>query len=78
MKKEIIEKLRKDFEDYAYIKDDIEYWFARDLQELLGYNKWQNFAKVINKSKITCKSSGQKIEDHFIDLSKMVKLGSDA
>ncbi len=78
MKKEIIERLHKSFEDYAYIKDDIEYWFARDLQELLAYKEWRNFLRILGKAKTACQNSNQKVEDHFVDVNKMVTLGSGA
>ena len=76
MKKEIVAKLNISFEDAAYQEEGIEYWFARDLQLLLNYGEWRNFLKVIEKAKIACKSSGQNIIDHFVDVNKMVKLGS--
>ncbi len=51
MKKEIIKTLTNDFESYAnQTQNEIEFWFARDLQHLLGYSEWRNFTKVINKS----------------------------
>src|SRR5258706_2400306 len=56
--------------------DRDEYWEGRELMPLLGYTKWQNFELVINKAKIACSKSGQKIKHHFTDISKMVKLGS--
>lgn len=43
----------------------MEFWFARDLQVLLGYTQWHNFLQVIDKSKITCNNAGQNIDDHF-------------
>ena len=76
MKKEIVAKLNISFEDAAYQEEGIEYWFARDLQVLLNYGEWRNFLQVIEKAKIACKSSGQNIIDHFVDVNKMVKLGS--
>ena len=78
MKKDIIIKLRKSFEDYACEKDGIEFWLARDLQVLLGYLKWENFVKVIQKAREACRSSGHDEADHFADVSKKVKIGSEA
>src|SRR3989338_5005083 len=78
MKKEIIQKLQKSFEEHSQKADDIEFWFARDLQALLDYNDWRNFANVIEKSKIACRNSGQEIQDHFVDINKKVKIGSEA
>ena len=55
MKKEIIHSLTKNFEKSAYkTKEGIEFWLARDLQILLGYEKWSNFIAVIDKAKISC------------------------
>lgn len=76
MQKEIIIHLQKTFEEYAQIVDGIEFWYARDLQKLLGYDKWENFVNVIEKATIACKKSGYDIEDHFPDIRKMVQLGS--
>jgi DNA-damage-inducible protein D len=77
MKKEIIQSLTKTFEDYANITENkVEFWFARDLQHLLGYTKWDNFLKVINKAKTACEASGNEIIDHFAEVGKMVQLGS--
>ena len=76
MEKEIVAKLNMNFEEAAYQEDGVEYWFARDLQELLNYAEWRNFLKVIEKAKIACKSSGQNMLDHFVDVNKMVELGS--
>ncbi len=79
MKREIIAKYQKTFEQYVHhTEDDIEYWLARELQELLGYKNWQNFSKVIEKAIIACENSGQIKEDHFIGVSKMVNIGSGA
>ena len=58
--------------------DETECWSARDLQQLLGYSLWQNFTKVIGKAKEACVNVGQLVEDHFIDVNKMVVIGSGA
>jgi len=79
MKKEIIYRLTENFEDFLHqTQDGVEFWFARDLQHLLGYEKWDNFQNVISKAKTTCEISGQNISDHFADVGKMVEIGSGA
>jgi len=77
MKKEIIKSLTNTFESHSYTTENgIEFWYARDLQHLLGYTKWDNFLKVINKAKTSCEASENNISDHFADIGKMVKIGS--
>ena len=76
MKKETVAKLNISFEDAAYQEEGNEYWFARDLQILLNYTKWDNFLQVVEKAKNACKNSDQNMLDHFADVSKMVELGS--
>ncbi len=80
MKRDIIVKLHSDFEKMVRIETetDTEFWLARDLQNALGYSKWENFINVINKAKTACINSGYEAEDHFLDIRKMVKLGSGA
>ena len=78
MKREIISQLHSSFELAVNETDGIEYWFARDLQELLGYTKWENFVKVIDKGKTACTNAKQEVSDHFLDVRKMVDLGSGA
>jgi len=76
MDKGIVIRLRKTFEDYAREVDGVEFWFARDLQNMLDYDEWRNFANVIEKAKTACKNSGQEINDHFVEVNKMVDIGS--
>ena len=52
MKKEVVVRLHKSFEDCVHEQDGIEFWYARELQGLLGYSKWENFEQVIAKAKI--------------------------
>jgi len=75
MEKETITKLSKSFEEYAYEQDGIEYWLARELQELLGYSDWRNFLNAVDKAKVSCKSTGEAVFDHFVDVTKMIELG---
>jgi len=78
MEKQTITKLNVSFEEHAYEQDGIEYWLARDLQQLLGYTDWRNFLNTIDKAKESCKASGGAVADHFVDVNKMVKIGSGA
>ncbi len=79
MKHEIIEKLHKNFNDYAQkTEDSLEFWFARDLQVLLGYDQWKNFQKVIEKAKIACQNAGLAVEDQFADVGKLITAGKGA
>ena len=54
MDKQIITKLQKTFEDFAHEKEGVEFWFARDLQSLLGYVEWRKFQGVIERAKESC------------------------
>lgn len=79
MKKELIQSLTANFESFArQTQQGVEFWFARDLQQLLGYTEWRNFLQVIAKAKTACEISGHKIFDHFVDANKKVSIGSGA
>jgi DNA-damage-inducible protein D len=74
---EFLRNFLSEFESKAQ-KDEngIEFWFARELQQLLGYEaSWQNFEQVIEKAKTACEGFGQAIDSHFNDVIKMVKSG---
>ena len=55
-----------------------EFWFARELQSVLEYTEWRNFTNIIDKAKTACANSGAFVEDHFVDVNKMVEIGSGA
>ncbi|OHB33778.1 MAG: DNA damage-inducible protein D [Desulfuromonadaceae bacterium GWC2_58_13] len=78
MKSDIIIQLHKNFEDYAHQAEGEEFWFARDLMGLLGYAKWENFAKVVDKAKIACGTAGHSVEDHFPDVRKTIPMPKGA
>ena len=77
MKTELIYNLTETFEAHAQETDSgIEFWLARDLQHLLGYSEWRNFTAVVSKAKTACEVSDNAITDHFVDVNKMVDIGS--
>jgi DNA-damage-inducible protein D len=76
MKTELIVQLNRTFEGSTYTQNGVEYWMARDLQKLLDYTDWRNFLQVIQKAKMACLNSKQSPVDHFVDVNKMVRLGS--
>lgn len=79
MKIEIIKSLITNFESYSQkTEQGVEFWLARDLQELLGYAKWDNFIAVISKAKVACENGGQKVEDHFADVGKTIPMPKGA
>jgi DNA-damage-inducible protein D len=80
MKRSVIAQLHSDFESLVQTEEDsgVEFWLARDLQNVLGYAKWENFARVIEKAKTSCMTSGYAADDHFLDVRKMVSVGSGA
>ena len=78
MNKETISKLNKSFEESVHEQDGVEFWLARELQELLGYTDWRNFVNAVDKAKESCKTMKETVLDHFVDVNKMVKIGSGA
>jgi len=78
MERDTIIKLSKAFEEYACEEDGIDYWLARELQILLGYTEWRNFLNAVDKAKESCKTTGEAVSDHFVDVNKMVRIGSGA
>ena len=76
---EVKEYTEKIFEDIKHIDENgREYWLARELQIVLEYKEWRKFNNVINKAKITCEKSDFKINNHFVQVDKMVQIGSGA
>ena len=56
----------------------VEFWYARELMPLLGYERWENFNKAVLRSIDSCGTSGINVSDHFREVTKMVSLGSGA
>lgn len=78
MEKQLIVRLHKNFEDCAHEQDGVEFWYARELQELLGYDQWRNFENVISKAKTACENVKQNVSDHFADVSKTIPMPKGA
>jgi len=78
MKTEEIKQLFAQFEDAAAEIEGVECWSARELQMLLGYSKWENFEKVIQKAKDACKNAGEDISNHFPDIRKTIAMPKTA
>jgi len=78
MKTEEIKQLFTQFESAAAELEGVECWSARELQDLLGYTKWENFEKVIQKAKDACKNAGEEIEYHFPDVRKTIPMPKGA
>ena len=67
----------------TYIESDngqeqVEVWFARDLQNVLGYARWENFLTAINRAVESCKNQNINVDDHFREVTKMIKLAKGA
>ena len=80
MKQELIAQLHASFEQLVHVEEEtkVEFWLARDLQRVLGYDRWENFEKVVRKAITACDGSGYVVTDHFLETTKMVLLGSGA
>ena len=78
MDKNQISNLKSKFDDLAHIDEQsgVEFWYARELQPALQYTEWRNFTKVIEKAKISCTTVNTPIKNHFVDVNKMVSIGS--
>lgn len=70
-----IEKWRVELDSYAHVEDGVEYWLARDLMEPMGYTRWENFAEVIKRAKVSCETNKTPVDSHFRDTTKMVTAG---
>jgi DNA-damage-inducible protein D len=80
MNQHTISKLKTSFDllQQTVPDSDVEFWHARDLMPELGYDRWENFSKVIQKGIEACKTVGAPVENHFRGVTKMVKIGSGA
>lgn len=79
MENELKKYRKKTFDDIKHINEyGEEFWYARELQTALEYSEWRNFLNIVEKAKTTCDNSGVNTFDHFVDINKMVEIGSGA
>lgn len=78
MKTDDIKNLFLAFENIVFDYNGLDCWSARETQKLLGYSKWENFEKVVDKAKLACKNAGENISDHFLDIRKVIDAGKGA
>ncbi len=78
MKSEMVKAMQSRFDSLAQTVpgEEVEFWFARDLQEPLGYARWENFFTAISRAVESCKTTGYNPDYHFRGVTKMVSLGS--
>ena len=70
---------RSDFEKAKqHTQDGVEFWYARDLKDILEYEQWRNFLQVVEKAKESCKNAKNDIGEHFAPVSKMIVIGNEA
>ncbi len=78
MNKELILQMQSQFDALVQTHPDaadLEFWFARDLQEPLGYVRWENFLTAIKRAIESCKTTGYEVGHHFRGVTKMITLG---
>lgn len=76
--KKAINDLKKQFDLIINVEENIEFWYARDLQMKLGYTQWRNFEDVINRAIESCKNTGIDVKNHFAKVSKMIEIAKGA
>lgn len=71
-----ITKRRILFDDCAHEENGVEFWYARDIMEPLGYKQWCRFEDAIKRAEVSCETSGRPAREHFAGAGKMVQLGN--
>ncbi len=77
MDKRKMEQIRQKYDLVIHINEeaDVEFWYARELMSLLGYDRWENFDKAVGRAIESCKTSGIEVSDHFREVTKMITIG---
>lgn len=78
MNKDLILQMQSEFDSLARIHPDavdVVFWFARDLQEPLGYARWENFLSAIQRAVESCRTTGYEADHHFRGVTKLITHG---
>lgn len=77
MDRQAIQRMQQQFDAIAHDipGEEVEFWFARELQAPLGYARWENFTVAIQRAISSCENSGYSISDHFRGVTKMIEIG---
>lgn len=80
MDKNKVVAIKQQFDEIIHVIEDtdVEYWYARELMPLLGYERWENFAKAINRAMESCETSEVDVLDHFREVTKLITAGKGA
>ena len=75
-----IQQMWKQYDTILHIDEEagVEFWYARELMILFGYERWENFNRAVCRAMDSCRTSGMEVSNHFRKVTKMVKLGSGA
>lgn len=71
----VIKKRSTLFDEFAHEEDGVEFWYARDLMEPLGYARWENFDEAVKRAMVSCENNETPVDSHFREVTKMVKSG---
>ena len=74
MDKKRVSQIKEQFDLVIHSDEtaNIEFWYARELMPLLGYERWENFAKAISRAMDSCETGGIEVSDHFREVTKMI------
>lgn len=80
MDKKRVSQIKKQFDLMIHSDKtaNVEFWYARELMALLGYERWENFDKAVARAMESCETSGIKVGDHFREVTKMIETGKGA
>ena len=80
MDKRRVGQIKEQFDSAIHSDEsaNVEFWFARELMPLLGYDRWENFDKAVSRAIDSCRASGIEVSDHFREVTKMISIAKGA